>query len=137
MLQVGDSDSITVRVTREDITNFAILSGDTAPVHLDETFAKAAGFDGVIVHGAYLGALVSRLVGMSFPGPKAILERMDLGFHLPCYVPCDLKIEGTVKQISEAVKTIILDVTITDASGRTLTKGKTWHRIIGMEESHE
>jgi acyl dehydratase len=111
------------------------LSGDRAPLHTDTEFAKAAGFEGVVVHGAYLVALISRLVGMEFPGAKAVLERMDMAFRKPCYAPCEVKLAATVRQISEAVATIILDIVITNDEGAVLASGKTWHRILNVEFS--
>jgi acyl dehydratase len=99
-------------------------------MHTDVEFAKAAGFAGVVVHGGYLIALVSRLVGMEFPGPNAVLERVDIAFRKPCYVPCEIQLAATVRQISEAVATIVLDIVISNSAGTVLASGKTWHRIL-------
>jgi 3-hydroxybutyryl-CoA dehydratase len=132
---IGQSHRIGAAISPEDVTRFVELSGDSAPLHTDAAFAEAAGFDGVVVHGAYLIALVSRLVGMEFPGPKAVLERVDVAFRKPCYAPCEIKLAATVKQISEAVATIILEIVISDADGSVLASGKTWHRILGVEQS--
>jgi acyl dehydratase len=38
-------------ITKADIAVFAGLTGDFNPVHTDEVFARAAGFDGRIAHG--------------------------------------------------------------------------------------
>ena len=127
----GETHSITVAITPNDLAQYVRLSGDSAPVHTDAEFAAAAGFAGVVVHGGYLMALVSRLVGMEFPGPRAVLERMDIAFRKPCYVPCEVRLAATVRQISEAVATIILDIVISNSAGTVLASGKTWHRILG------
>lgn len=82
------------------------------------------------MHGAYLTALTSRFVGMEFPGANAVLERMDIAFHNPCYAPADLTIKGTVAQVSEAVATIMLKISISRADGSLIASGKTWHRIL-------
>jgi 3-hydroxybutyryl-CoA dehydratase len=132
--QIGLSRSIEVAIRPDDVTRFAALSGDFAPMHTDAAFAKAAGFDGVVVHGAYLIALVSRLVGMEFPGPEAVLERMDIAFRKPCYAPSDVKLTATVKQISEAVQSIILEIAISDTGGSILASGKSWHRMLNAEQ---
>ena len=131
----GQTHSMQVRISRDDLAQYVELSGDAAPLHTDAAFAQAAGFEGVVVHGAYLMALTSRLVGMEFPGPRAILERMDMAFRKPCYVPCEIKLAATVKQISEAVATVILDIVISDSEGAVLASGKTWHRIMDGEPS--
>lgn len=122
-----------IPITRDDLARYVALSGDSAPLHVDAEFAKAAGFEGVVVHGAYLMALVSRLVGTEFPGTRSILERADIAFRKPCYAPCDVTLAATVRQISEAVATIILDIAITDDKGTLLASGKTWHRILDAE----
>ncbi|WP_081494919.1 MaoC/PaaZ C-terminal domain-containing protein [Bradyrhizobium liaoningense] len=77
---VGQTHHLGIPITRDDLARYVALSGDTAPLHVDAEFAKAAGFDGVVVHGAYLMALVSRLVGTEFPGPRSVLERAELPF---------------------------------------------------------
>jgi len=133
----GQTHSITVAINPSDITEYVRVSGDSAPVHTDAEFAQAAGFAGVVVHGGYLIALVSRLVGMEFPGPKAVLERVDIAFRKPCYVPCEVQLVAKVRQVSEAVATIILDIVISDSAGNVLASGKTWHKILSGALPHE
>ena len=132
--QVGQSRKILAPVSVRDIEDFTHLSGDAAPLHTNADFARKAGFEGKVVHGAFLIALVSRLVGMHFPGPNAVLERIDLSFRKPCYAPCDVGLTASVRQISEAVATIVLDITISDANG-ILASGKSWHRILELESA--
>lgn len=127
---VGQSSLLEVSVTPDHIAAFARLSGDFAPVHMDELFAKAIGFEDVLVHGAFLGALVSRFVGMELPGARGILERLDLSFRKPCYAPVNLTITGKVAQISEAVSTIVLQLTIERGPGDVVATAKSWHRIL-------
>jgi 3-hydroxybutyryl-CoA dehydratase len=122
--------TLVVSVPADAIERFVALSGDAAPLHTDAAFARKAGFKAPVVHGAYLTALVSRFVGMEFPGADAILQRMDIGFHSPCYAPADLTIKGTVAQVSEAVATIVLQINIQDADGGLIASGRTWHRIL-------
>ena len=127
--QVGQTCGISASINLRDVELFANLSGDAAPLHTNADFARDAGYEGPVVHGAFLIALVSRLVGMHFPGPNAVLERIDLSFRKPCYAPCEVDLNASVRQISEAVATIVLDITISNANG-VLASGKSWHRIF-------
>lgn len=128
-LEVGQCKELRVSVPADAIAQFVTLSGDGAPLHTDAEFAKKAGYDGPVVHGAYLAALISRFVGMEFPGSRSVLERMDLSFRGPCYAPTELTITGTVKQVSEAVSSVALTITVQNPEGIVLVSGKTWHRI--------
>jgi 3-hydroxybutyryl-CoA dehydratase len=132
--QVGQSHVISASVSARDVELFANLSGDAAPLHTDADFARKAGFEGPIVHGAFLVALASRLVGMHLPGPHAVMERIDLAFRKPCYAPCDIELKASIRQISEAVASIVLDITILDTNG-ILASGKSWHRILNPEST--
>jgi 3-hydroxybutyryl-CoA dehydratase len=132
---IGQTHNIETAIMPADVARFAELSGDRAPLHTDASFAKDAGFEGPVVHGAYLVALVSRLVGMEFPGTGAVLERIDLAFRKPCYAPQDVVLTATVKQISEAVATVMLEITISDRVGSVLASGRTWHRILSKPAS--
>jgi acyl dehydratase len=70
-----------------DLARYAAASGDQAAVHLDEAYARAMGFPGVIAHGllvmAYLGRAVTawqplralqsfscRFVAVTLPGER-------------------------------------------------------------------
>lgn len=46
-------------ITREQIKEYAELSGDFNPIHLNDEFARAAGLPSVIAHGMYSMALAS------------------------------------------------------------------------------
>jgi 3-hydroxybutyryl-CoA dehydratase len=126
----GQVETMRVDITHEDVSRFVDVSGDDAPLHVDPSFARQHGFDGALVHGAFLVALVSRLIGTKLPGPAAVLERIDLSFKAPCYAPCGVVLEARVRQISEAVSSLVLDVTVHAGDGRLLAAGKTWHKLL-------
>lgn len=53
-------------VTAIDLALFAAASGDHNPLHLDAATARAAGFDGPVVHGMYTMACAARLFSGRF-----------------------------------------------------------------------
>lgn len=126
---------LVLQVTAEHVRQFSELSGDHAPLHTDHEFATAHGFDGPVIHGALLVAYVSQLVGMFLPGPLSVMERIDLGFRRPCIAPCELHLRARVRQISEAVASVVMDVSVTDAEGQIFASGKTWHKILEETKS--
>ena len=50
-----------------DIRAFAAVSGDTNPAHLDQAYADASMFHGVIAHGMWGGALISAVLAPDHP----------------------------------------------------------------------
>lgn len=53
-------------VTAVDLALFAAASGDHNPLHLDADVARAAGFEGPVVHGMYTMACAARLFTQTF-----------------------------------------------------------------------
>ena len=65
-LQVGDSDRTGGRtVTEADIVNFAGLSGDFNPIHMDESHASRTFFKQRIAHGLLVLSVASGLFTQS------------------------------------------------------------------------
>ncbi len=86
--------SRTIRQT--DITNFATLSGDFNPIHIDPEYAASTRFGRPIAHGMYLGALISGVLATDLPGPGAIYISQDLRFLKPVFIGDTVKIEISV-----------------------------------------
>jgi len=55
-------------ITRDDLKAYAAASGDPNPIHVDEEFAKNAGYPGVFAHGmlsmGYLGEFLVQTAGV-------------------------------------------------------------------------
>ncbi len=58
-IQVGDRASLTRLVTDDMVRDFAELSGDRNPLHLDDEFASRMRWQRRLAHGALSNALVS------------------------------------------------------------------------------
>jgi 3-hydroxybutyryl-CoA dehydratase len=128
--QVGVSETMTIAVSRAMSDAFGELSGDDAPLHTDESFARAQGFDGRLVHGALVVSLLSRMVGTRFPGPQSLWLKCDISFRSPCYAPSALRFHGIVVQQSEATRSIALTFDITDDRDRQIATAKTLHKVL-------
>lgn len=61
--KLGETASITKKITLESIKTFAETVGDFNPLHFDDEFAKNEGFDERIAHGMLVGSLVSIVLG--------------------------------------------------------------------------
>jgi 3-hydroxybutyryl-CoA dehydratase len=124
-LRVGQQAGFETRVTEADIDGFAGVSGDVSPLHLDDGFARSRGFAGRVAHGAYLTALVSRLVGVHLPGENCLLQSVAMQFRRPVAAGARLAVTGTVDQMSEAVRSAVIKVAVRDlSSGETAATGK-------------
>jgi 3-hydroxybutyryl-CoA dehydratase len=124
-LRVGQGAGFEVLVRASDVDRFAELSGDVNPLHTDAAFARGRGHADRVVHGAFLSALVSRLVGVHLPGRNCLLHSMNLQFRSPLLVGARVRVEGVVDQLSEAVQAAVLKVSVTDlADGRQVASGK-------------
>jgi acyl dehydratase len=126
----GDRRSMPICLEEDAVRRFVEFSGDDAPLHTDEDYARRSGFDGVVVHGALLAAHVSRFVGTRFPGPRSVLQRMDLQFRAPCHAPCKLTLEAEVRQVSAATRSLVLDLRIVGEGEDTLVTGRTVHLVL-------
>ena len=82
---IGDSAEMSKVFTYDDVKNFAELSGDVNPVHLDQTFASSTIFKKPIVHGFLFSSMISALLANKLPGPGSIYIHQELNFKVPVY----------------------------------------------------
>jgi len=108
-LEVGMSAVFAKTVSEADITMFAGISGDTNPVHLDESFAEKTMFAGRIAHGMLSASFISTVFGTRLPGPGCIYLRQDLRFKAPVKVGDTVEARVTVKEIQAEKKRVVFD----------------------------
>jgi 3-hydroxybutyryl-CoA dehydratase len=122
-IQVGLKKKFKVNVTESMANEFAKLTGDYAPIHMDEEYARTTNFNRRICHGMLLGSFFSRLIGMHLPGKNALLLSYSIKHLLPCFLNQEIIVEGIVVAKSDATRIITLKATISDNSSNLLVDG--------------
>ncbi|MFC1843297.1 MaoC family dehydratase [Thermodesulfobacteriota bacterium] len=96
-LNVGDKASLSKAFSEEEVLQFANISADKNPLHLDRDFGEASIFGQRIVHGMLVASLFSGLIGMKLPGEGSIYLGQSLIFKAP--VAIDEKVTASVEII--------------------------------------
>lgn len=116
-LNIGDSASYTKQITAEMVENFAKLTGDCNPVHLDENYAKETIFKKRISHGQLVASLFSGIFGMQLPGEGAIYLAQNSKFISPVFLNDTITATVTIKEINVERNRVIFDTTATNQDG--------------------
>ena len=122
-IEPGLKKKFKVHITESIANEFAKLTGDYAPIHMDEEYARTTNFNHRICHGMLLASFFSRLIGMHLPGKNGLLLSYSVKHLLPCFINQEINIEGIVVAKSNATRIITLKATITDSSGKLLVDG--------------
>lgn len=123
-LKVGDQASISKTFTAEDVDQFARLSLDENPLHLDEAAAAESIFGQRVVHGALVASLFSALLGMKLPGEGTIYLGQNSSFKAPVYLDEEITATVEVIEIREARGIAKLKTTAVNEAGKTVIDGE-------------
>ncbi len=122
-IKVGDSASFTKTVTETDVYNYAGISGDFNPAHINESYAKETMFEERIAHGLLSVGFISAVLGTQLPGPGSIYMGKNLKFIKPVLFNDTITATVTVKEVIEDKKRIILDTVCTNQDGDLVIDG--------------
>lgn len=98
-IQIGDTANFSKTISEFDIYQFAGLTGDFNPMHINEEFASKTFFEDRIAHGLLTGSFISTVLGMKLPGPNSIYLSQSFTFTAP--VKIGDTINATVKVIDK------------------------------------
>ena len=82
-IEMGMTRYIRKIITDRDIEQFAEISTDHNPVHLDDDYARDTIFEGRIAHGMLTAGLISAVIGEQLPGHGTIYMSQNLKFLAP------------------------------------------------------
>lgn len=129
-ITVGDTAQFATHISLSMVDAFASLSGDTNPLHTDDTYAANTSFKKRLPHGMIAGALFSRLVGMELPGLYALYMNQSLSFHHPLPVDTPITVIGEVIQKVNFSHVIKIKTTIVDTDNLVLVSGEALVRVL-------
>ena len=122
-IKIGLEHHFEISIDEKLEGDFAKISGDFNPLHMDEQFAKKSKFGRRVCHGMLLSSFFSRLVGMYLPGKNALYFSQNLNFVGPCFIGDRIIVKGEVIDKSEAARMIKIETTIKNKEGKFLIKG--------------
>ena len=122
-IQIGQKEEFQVQITESLVNDFAKLSGDYNPLHMDAKYAKSTQFRGRVVHGMLLATFLSRMVGMHLPGKNALYLSQSLEFRNPCFLNDEIIISSIVIDKSNSTKIIKIESTIRNKNNEILLNG--------------
>jgi acyl dehydratase len=108
--------ALTKQVTVEQIQQYAEASGDRNPIHVDETFARAAGLPGVIAHGMLTMAFANQMV-TDWLGDRSLLKKLQGRFAGMVLPGDDVTCTGTVTSKDDATRRVVISIVVTNQRG--------------------
>jgi 3-hydroxybutyryl-CoA dehydratase len=103
-------ESVSV-VTTENVLEFARISGDTNPLHIDEEYSQNSIFNGRIVHGMLIGSIFSKIIASDLPGPGSIYLHQTMNFLKPIYHDSSIKVIIEVEKLKPEKNIVFLKTT--------------------------
>ena len=122
-LRIGQKVEFNQVISESMVEEFAKLSGDYNPHHMDESYAKRTRFKKRICHGMLLASLFSRLTGMYLPGKHSLYFSQSLNFISPAFIDDNVRVEGEVVEISHSTGIITIKTRITKENNMELITG--------------
>jgi 3-oxoacyl-[acyl-carrier protein] reductase len=122
-IQVGDSESISKKITESDVRRFVEMTGDDNPLHVDAAYAEATAFKDIVVHGMLGASYISTVIGTRLPGTGALWISQNFDFLLPVRLGDELSISCTVLKKFERERLLELETKIVNQHQQTVLTG--------------
>ncbi|ABR36389.1 MaoC family dehydratase [Clostridium beijerinckii] len=121
---LNQSESFSKTISEYDIYNFAGISGDFNPIHVNKEKAKKSIFKDRIAHGILVSSFISTVLGMYMPGPGTIYLKQTLSFNKPVYIGDTITATVTIKEIIADKKIAKIETIVKNQKEITVIEGE-------------
>jgi acyl dehydratase len=121
---VGQQASLKKSFSAGEVQQFAQLSLDKNPIHLDEKRAAESVFGRRVVHGMLVASLFSALLGQHLPGEGTIFLGANIQFKGPVFLDDEVTAFVQITKIREDKPIITLRTWCENAKGETVLDGE-------------
>jgi 3-hydroxybutyryl-CoA dehydratase len=98
---IGDKAAFSKTISESDIYQFAGITGDFNPMHINEEYAKGTRFGKRIAHGMLTSSFICTVLGMKLPGPGTIHISQQLEFLKPVYIGDTITVNMEITEVLE------------------------------------
>ncbi|MCP4547829.1 MAG: MaoC family dehydratase [bacterium] len=123
-MKIGDSAELAKTIAECDVYQFAGITGDFNPAHVNEEYAKDTFFKGRIAHGMLLGGFISAVIAMKLPGPGAIYVKQSMKFKAPARVGDTITARVEVIEVDPERNRLVLRTTCTNQDDTLVVDGE-------------
>lgn len=134
-IQVGEKETLSHTITKEDLSKFVELTGDDNRLHVDEQFASNTSFKKPVVHGMLGASFISTIIGTKLPGDGALWFSQSLEFLLPVRIGDELLVMAEVIKKYDKEQIIELKTEILNQNRQVVTKGIAKVKVIETEQN--
>ena len=121
-LKLGDRASLSKIITQADVAEFARITLDANPLHLDEEYARQTRFGGRIAHGMLGAGLISAVIGTQLGGP--IYLGQTLKFLKPIRMGETITATAEVIAVRQDKNIVTLKTSVTNEQGVEVIAGE-------------
>ena len=123
-LRIGLGHEFQVSITEEMMLRFRTDTGDVNPLHTDDAYARAHGFDRRVAYGMLVASFYSTLAGVHLPGRRCLLHGAQITFVKPVYVGDHLTVSGEITYLNEAYHQVHVAAQIARSGTGLVSKAK-------------
>jgi len=123
-IKIGDKATLRKAFSESEVKDFAKISLDDNPIHLDREYAESTVFGQPIVHGILVASLLSGLMGGKFPGHGTVYLGQSLNFKAPVYIDEEVEASVEVVKIREDKPIITLKTQCMKNDGTVALEGE-------------
>lgn len=118
----GDRAEHRRLITADDLYVFAAASGNSNPMHLQDSDLDGNGTTERIAPGMFMASLISAVLGTQLPGPGTLYRRQSLDFHARAHAGEEVVVRAEV--LSKANGVVRLKTEVAHADGRAILTGE-------------
>ena len=130
-LEVGMTATFEKIVSEADVIDFAGISGDNNPLHLDADYAAGTMFGERIAHGMLTASLISAVIATRLPGNGTVYLSQSLRFRAPVLLGQSVAatveitdIHRTRRWVTLACKCIVADKVVLDGEALVMVPSR-------------
>lgn len=123
-LAIGEYAETAKTISETDVYQYAGITGDFNPAHINEEYAKNTFFKTRIAHGMLTAGFISAILGTRLPGPGTVYLKQDLKFLAPVLIGDTITAKVEVTDLNTEKNRVVLRTTCTNQDGTLVLDGE-------------